>query len=89
MTFKHPKYTLHAEELDLLGNGNHAVRMPESQPIYDGRAPIMANRDLVITEVLKFITVNGGGMVRMVRTTLEMLMMSRREAKSSASFLRV
>ena len=49
----------------------------------------MANRDLVITEVLKFIAVDGGGMVCMVRTTLEIPMMSRREAKSSASFLRV
>ena len=88
MTFKHPKYTLHAE-LDLLGNGNHAVRMPEGQPVYDDRAPIMTNRDLVITEVLKFIAVDGGDMVCMVRTTLEILMMSRREDKSSASFLGV
>ena len=88
MTFKHPKYTLHAEELDLLGNGNHAVRMPESQPVYNDRAPIMTNCDLVITEVLKFIAVDGD-MVCMVRTTLEILMMSRREDKSSASFLGV
>ena len=49
----------------------------------------MANRDLVIAKVLKFITEDGGGMVCMARTTLEMLMVSRREAKSSASFLRV
>ena len=89
MTFKHPKYTLHAEELDLLGNGNHAVRMPESQPVYNDRAPIMTNRDLVITEVLKFIAVDGGDTVCMVRTTLGILMMSRREDKSSASFLGV
>ena len=49
----------------------------------------MTNCDLVITEVLKFIAVDGGDMVCMVRTTLGILMMSRREDKSSASFLGV
>jgi len=48
---------------DLLGNGNHTIRVPEGQSIYDNRAPVMANRNLVITDALELITVGGGSTV--------------------------
>ena len=49
----------------------------------------MANRDLVVTEVLEPIVVNGERAVHMVRTTLEMVTVSKRAAKSFASFFKV
>ena len=47
------------ENPDLLGDGKHAIRVPEGESAYDNRAPVMANRDLVVTEVLEPIVMNG------------------------------
>ena len=43
------------KDLDLLGNTEHAVRVPECESAHNSRAPIMSNRNLVIAELLGFI----------------------------------
>lgn len=34
------------DNLNSLGNSKHTIWVPEGQPVYNNRTPIMANRDL-------------------------------------------